>query len=118
MKHTVPLKENHIFRRLYQKGKRSVSPYFAVYCRPNGRAVTRLGLTTGVKLGNAVTRNRVRRRMREIYRTHEEEFLPGYDLVIVARTQAVRAPYGEMEDSFRRSMRRLGLTAPREGGAC
>ena len=33
MKHTVALKQNHEFRRLYSKGKSAVSPYFAVYCR-------------------------------------------------------------------------------------
>ena len=41
----------------------------------------RVGITVGKKLGKAVTRNRVRRRLREIYRLHESQFLPGYDLV-------------------------------------
>ena len=54
MKHTVSLKQNHEFRRLYNKGKSAVSPYFVVYCRKTGRDQSRLGITTGVKLGNAV----------------------------------------------------------------
>ena len=43
MKHTVALKQNHEFRRLYNKGKSAVSPYFAVYCRKTGGPVSRLG---------------------------------------------------------------------------
>ena len=89
MKHTVSLKQNHEFRRLYGKGKSAVSPYFAVYCRRTGRPYSRLGITAGTKLGNAVKRNRVRRRIRELYRTNEDRLSPGYDIVVVARTRAV-----------------------------
>ena len=92
MKHTVALKQNHEFRRLYSKGKSAVSPYFAVYCRKTKRPISRLGITTGLKLGNAVKRNRARRRIRELYRTNENRLLPGYDIVVVARTRAGDLP--------------------------
>jgi len=114
MKHTVALKQNHEFRRLYNKGKSAVSPYFAVYCRKNHREMSRLGITTGVKLGNAVKRNRVRRRIRELYRTNEHSLRPGYDIVVVARTRAIFARYADLEQSFRKLMKKLELTLPRE----
>mgnify|MGYP001435082413 CR=1 FL=1 len=114
MKHTVALKQNHEFRRLYSKGRNAASPYFAVYCRRTGRPYSRLGLTTGVKLGNAVKRNRVRRRMRELYRTNESKLRPGYDIVMVARTRAIFARYSDLESSFLRLMKKLELTLPRE----
>ena len=114
MKHTVALKQNHEFRRLYSKGRNVASPYFAVYCRKTGRPYSRLGLTTGVKLGNAVKRNRVRRRMRELYRTNESKLRPGYDIVMVARTRAIFARYSDLESSFLRLMKKLELTLPRE----
>ena len=114
MKHTVALKQNHEFRRLYSKGRNAASPYFAVYCRRTGRPHSRLGLTTGVKLGNAVKRNRVRRRMRELYRTNESKLRPGYDIVMVARTRAIFARYSDLESSFLRLMKKLELTLPRE----
>ncbi|MFR4756822.1 MAG: ribonuclease P protein component [Evtepia gabavorous] len=63
MKYTVSLKENRVFRRLYAKGRSAVSPTMVLYCRKNGRRETELGLTTGTKLGHAVVRNRVRRRL-------------------------------------------------------
>ena len=108
MKHTIPLKQNHEFRRLYSKGKSAVSPYFVVYCRKTGRPASRLGITTGVKLGNAVKRNRARRRIRELYRTREEKLLPGYDIVIVARTRVIYGRYGELVRCFDQQMKKLG----------
>ena len=114
MKHTVALKQNHEFRRLYNKGKSAVSPYFVIYCRKNNREMSRLGITTGVKLGNAVKRNRVRRRIRALYRTNEARILPGYDIVVVARTRAIFGRYADLEDKFRRQLRKLGLLVRQE----
>lgn len=104
---------NHEFRRLYSKGKSAVSPYFAIYCRKTKRPNSRLGITTGLKLGNAVKRNRARRRIRELYRTNESRLLPGYDIVVVARTRVIYGSYGELERSFLQLMRKLGICPPR-----
>ena len=109
MKYTVPLKQNHEFRRLYNKGKSAVCPYFVIYCRRTNRPYSRLGITTGVKLGNAVKRNRARRRIRELYRTHEGKLRPGYDVVIVARTRVIYGNFSELERSFDQLMKKLGL---------
>ena len=49
MEHTVSLKLNHVFRRLYGRGKSAVNPCLAVYCRKNNLGYSRLGLTVGVK---------------------------------------------------------------------
>ena len=113
MKYTVSLKQNHEFRRLYNKGKSAVSPYFAVYCRQTRRPYSRIGITTGVKLGKAVKRNFVRRRIRELYRTNEEKFLPGFDIVVVARTLAIYGRYADLERSFLQLMKKLGILAPK-----
>ena len=114
MKKTVALKQNHEFRRLYNKGKSAVSPYFAIYCRKTGRDMNRLGITTGVKLGHAVKRNFVRRRIRELYRTNESRFRPGYDIVVVARTRAIFGRYAELERCFLQQMKKLGIIPPPE----
>lgn len=76
MKYTVSLKDNRIFQKLYNRGKRSVSPYFALYYRKNGKKQTRIGITASTKLGKAVVRNRVRRRIREIIRLAEAGISP------------------------------------------
>ncbi len=109
MKYTVSLKLNHVFQRLYRKGQRSALPTLALYTRPNGRQENRLGLTTGTKLGHAVVRNKLRRRLRAIYRTHEDQFRCGYDIVVVCRGASVDAKYRRLEKDFLRLMKRNGL---------
>lgn len=109
---TVSLKENRLFRRLYAKGKTAASPYLAIYCRRNGGKDNRLGFTVSTKLGNAVKRNRVRRRLREIYRLNEEKLRHGYDLVVVARFRCVGARYQDMERSFLQLANKLDLLRP------
>lgn len=109
MKQTISLKQNHVFRRLYSKGKSAVDSRLAVYCRKNGRTGNRLGLTVGVKLGKAVVRNRTRRRIKEAYRIHEGAFFPGYDIVVVARVRAAHSRYRELERSLLSLADKLGL---------
>lgn len=109
MHYSSALKLNHVFRRLYRKGHSCANRYLALYCRKNGRAENRVGLTVGAKLGCAVRRNRVRRRLREIYRLHEEQFLPGYDIVVVVRSRAMDAPYHELERAYLALAQKLSL---------
>ena len=109
------LKKNSDFRRLYSKGQSAVNPYVVVYCRRNREKVNRLGYTVSTKLGHAVVRNRVRRRLREIYRLHEHELTPGYDIVVVARVKAVYAKYAQLEKSFLSLADKLGLRKKAEG---
>ena len=106
---TEPLKQNHIFRRLYAKGESAVGRFVVVYARRNGADRSRLGITTGLKLGHAVDRNRARRRIRETYRLHEARLKPGYDIVIVARTAAVDGNFAELGESFLRCCKKLRL---------
>lgn len=114
MQYTVTLKLNHVFQRLYRKGTRSAMPTLALYSRKNGRPYNRLGLTTGAKLGHAVVRNKLRRRLRAIYRLHEAELKPGFDIVVVCRAGAVTASYQRLERDFLRLARRNGLLRKEE----
>ena len=109
MKHTVALKFNHVFQRLYRKGTSAVSPSMVLYVRKNGRKENRLGLTVGTKIGKAVVRNRTRRRIREIYRTNEDKLLSGYDVVVVARIRAAHTSYAVLEQEFLRLAGKVGL---------
>ena len=104
------LKKNSDFRRLYSKGKSAVTPYLVVYCRRNGQAVNRVGFTVSAKLGNAVTRNRVRRQLREIYRLNSACLKNGIDMIIVARSRCVNGDYGKLESAFVTACGKLGLT--------
>ena len=105
----VTVKENGDFRRIYRKGRSAVSGGVVVYCLKNRKGMSRLGVTVSTKLGHAVVRNRVRRRLREIYRLHETQFLPGYDIVVVVRGRAMDAPYRELEQAYLSLAEKLSL---------
>ena len=103
------LKQNSDFRRLYARGKSAVTPFLVLYARPNRRGENRLGYTVSVKLGHAVVRNRVRRRLREIVRLNDPALKQGWDLVLVARSRCVGATYRKIEASFLEACGKLGL---------
>lgn len=105
----VMVKENYEFRRIYRKGKSAVSPQLVIYCQRNRRGHSRLGVSVSTKLGCAVVRNRVRRRIREIYRLNKAKMLPGYDLIVVARVRAVETDYQKLDRTYLRLLEQLDL---------
>ena len=107
MEFTESLKKNYEFRRLYSKGKSAATPYVVVYAKRTGRDVNHLGVTVSNKIGKAVVRNRVRRRLREIYRLHEGEMFRVYDLVFVARGRSVDATYARLEQAVMKACKQL-----------
>ena len=109
MKAAVTVKENHVFRRIYRKGQSSVQPALVVYCQKNRQGKTRLGVTVSTKLGKAVVRNRVRRRIREIFRLSQGKMKQGYDCIVVARTRAAHADYWELKRAFEKTCKKLDL---------
>ncbi len=109
MKFTLSLKHNYEFRRLYTKGASAVGANLVVYCRKRKGPGNRLGITVGAKVGNAVNRNRVRRRIKEIYRLNEDKLRPGLDIVVVARARSRHAKYRTLESEFLTHCGKLGL---------
>lgn len=69
--------------------------------------ITRVGFSVSKQVGGAVTRNRVKRRLRTIVRSLE--WVPGFDLVIVARTGADSVSYGELQGIVVQNARKLKL---------
>jgi ribonuclease P protein component len=78
-----------------------------VYVKRTGRDTNRLGVTVSNKIGKAVVRNKVRRRLREIYRLHEGEMQRGVDLVFVARGRSVDATYAQLEQAVCKACKQL-----------
>ena len=70
---------------------------------------TRFGLSTGRKLGGAVVRNRVRRRLREALRVMAPSFQPGWDVLIIARPAIVEADHDALVGALRRILVRGGV---------
>ena len=109
MKFTVPLSKNHEFKRLYNRGKNAASKCVVIYCARNGSTENRLGITVSTKLGGAVQRNRIRRRLKEIYRLNEHALNKGFSIVIVARMKSRYAGWSELESTVLSLFRKLGL---------
>ena len=100
MKNTVSIKKNNDFRLIYKRGKSRVTPVLAMYARKNKTASNRIGITVSTKVGKAVVRNRVRRRIREAYRRNEMCFTSGRDIVVVARVRAASSTYHDIEKNL------------------
>ena len=108
MKFSSALKLNHVFRRLYASAGHANS-YLVLYARRNRSEQNRVGLTVSKKLGCAVVRNRVRRRLREVYRRNEALFTPGWDIVVVARSRCVNADFGKLTQAFLSLAEKAGI---------
>ncbi len=108
MKFSTSLKLNHIFRRLYHT-KGVADGLLVLYARRNRTENNRVGITVSKKLGKAHVRNFVRRRLREIYRQNEEQFLPGWDIVVVARSRAVDCEYAKLQKSYLSLAKKAGI---------
>ena len=108
MKFSSSLKLNHIFQRLYHSSGQANS-YLVLYARKNRTNTNRVGITVSKKLGHAVVRNRVRRRLREIYRLNEAKFQPGWDIVVVARTKAVHGDFGKLTQAYLQLAEKAGI---------
>ena len=74
MEFTSTIKQNYEFRRLYSKGKSCANAYLVVYCRKNRAGRSRIGYTVSNKVGHAVVRNRIRRRLREMIISWRQRF--------------------------------------------
>jgi ribonuclease P protein component len=82
---------------VYREGRRRSSREFTLFLRPNGLDSSRFGWSIKKALGNAVRRNRIRRRLREIVRLHRQEIAPGWDIVIHPRSSAATAEFSALQ---------------------
>jgi ribonuclease P protein component len=84
------------FDAVYRAGKRRSSPHFAVFFRVNELPQSRFGFSIKKALGDAVVRNRIRRRLREIVRCHRLEIPEGWDIVIHPKSSVARASFAAL----------------------
>lgn len=101
MKNTITITDNKVFLDLYKRGKYAAGKAVTVYYKKNPRGQTRLGITTGKKIGGAVIRSRCRRIIRAAYAECEEDFPKGYDYIVTARSSCFDAKSTDIARFFR-----------------
>jgi ribonuclease P protein component len=104
------IKQRRDFSRARQEGRRLTGSCLVANWRnlpPESRS--RLGIITAARIGNAVSRNRTRRLLRETFRLHQHELNAPVDLVIVARSGIVGKPFSEVEKDLLTMLRKAGL---------
>ncbi|MGN1168493.1 MAG: ribonuclease P protein component [Acutalibacteraceae bacterium] len=104
------LKQNSDFRRSYGRGKSFSEPALVTYVLKNNRAgVCRYGITTGKKIGNAVTRNRCRRVISAAFGEISSQISGGWDIVFVARYRTSRVKSTEIKEIMIRQLKNAGV---------
>lgn len=114
MKRCYSLKRNKEFRRVYRTGKSVGSHTLVLIFSASRRGDKKIGLAVGKKVGNAVMRNRVKRRLREAVTPLLPDIKPGYRLIFIARQAIAQASYQEIESAVRRLLDKAGVLS---GGA-
>ena len=102
------------FSLVYDEGKSWASKEVVVRALANGLGSSQFGFVVSRRVGNAVVRNRVKRRLREIIRKIPVQ--PGWDIIIIARNPAPAASFMDLSQSVRKLLGRAGLvTGENEG---
>ena len=107
MKSTT-LKENKDFRRLYYRASTKAGPCLVSYVMKNRFGESRVGITSGKKIGNAVNRNRARRLIRSAFALYEDRLNGSYDIVFVARTKTCKVKMQEVAAEMEKLLKELG----------
>jgi len=102
------LTRNVQFQLIYEKGGSWAGREVVVKALPNELELTRYGFAIGKRVGKAVVRNRIKRRLREILR--RAPLQKGWDVVIIARMPAAQADYRSLEICVRKLLNRAGLS--------
>jgi ribonuclease P protein component len=110
------------FLTCYARGRKYYSRFFLLFCLPDaarGQSGTRLGLSVGRKIGNAVKRNRLKRLLREFFRQHREAFFPGCDIVVVAKRgiDPMKLQLIDVQEDLLAALRRLRRDMTAAGAA-
>ncbi len=105
----VSICRNNDFRRIYAKGKSFVGSVVVTYAQKNRLGITRVGITTSKKIGNAVARSRCRRVIRAAYQDLSQSVKPGYDLVFVARGRTCFVKSTEVRRVMAQHLKKAGL---------
>ena len=100
MKKSFRVKREKDFKAIFKEGTSFANRKFVVYQLENQKSHFRVGLSVSKKLGNAVTRNQIKRRIRHILLSVREHLADNFDFVVIARKGVEILDYAEMEKNL------------------
>ena len=100
MKKRFRVKKEKDFNAIFKEGKSFANRKFVIYRLENNEQHFRVGLSVSKKLGNAVTRNLIKRRIRHILIEHKDQLVENVDFVVIARKGVEILDYAEMEKNL------------------
>jgi ribonuclease P protein component len=103
------IRKNSEFRAVYKRGKSFSNYLLVLYIYRNKSDFNRIGVSVSKKVGKSVTRNRIKRLIKECYRLNCDHISKGYDLVFIARNPAKGKSYKEIEKSMMNLFNKAGL---------
>ncbi|HZJ57959.1 MAG TPA: ribonuclease P protein component [Clostridia bacterium] len=103
------LRKRKEFSYTYKRGKSLANSCLVLIYRRNGLDVSRVGFSVSKKYGNAVARNRIKRRLKEIYRHRISVIKPGYDLIFIVRIGTRGASFKRLENQLVNLLKRAVL---------
>lgn len=103
------LRKNSDFKKVYSKGKSCADHFLVLFVLPNDLGRNRIGLSVSKKIGKAIKRNRVKRLFREVYRLNKDKLIQGFDLIFLARKDAIKLDFPKMERSILRLYKRAKI---------
>jgi ribonuclease P protein component len=92
----VRIRKRRDYLTVYQQGVRSNSKHFTIIACKNQVGMSRLGITVSKKVGSAVTRNRIKRLVREFFRQHASKLSTSQDIVVIAKHNASSLEYDDV----------------------
>ena len=101
------------FDEIHREGRSAANQYLVIRVLPNGLDHNRFGILVGKRIGNAVTRNKVKRRLREALR--QAPLATGWDAVLIARKGVEQATFQEVVRASDDLLRRSHLLSPISG---
>ena len=97
------------FKRVRRTGKSHAHPLAVLVYLPNDLGTTRIGISAARSLGNAVQRNRAKRRLREALRECLPEIPAGWDIIVIARPEIVDAEWTRIRNGIRKLLKQSKL---------
>ena len=109
MKRRYRVRDNQRFQEIRRHGQSVNSKHLVLCALPNDLPYSRFGFSVSSRIGHAVERNRIKRRLREAMRLRMDTIQPGWDIVFIAKYPIRSADYHEIDAACARLIRRAHL---------